>query len=196
MRRLIAILPLVLTAAACGSGGPAGAGSGAGSKQSASTGTKPDVTTVEERVRSVSREIGPIDEDDSQFLERGQPASARERAEIVALVRRYYRYAAAANGKAACAVLYSATATEVIEERDDWGVRGKTCPVLMTKIFRRLHARIEADLRSMKIVRVRTDRLDGYIVMRVPGSTISHEFSLRRVGRLWQIGQVIDRNMR
>jgi len=157
--------------------------------------SKPDRLVVQEST-TISPELGPIDEDDSAILNFGHAVSPRVESELIALTKRYYALALAGNGAKACSMLYSATATEVVVEQDDWGVSGKTCPVVMSKIFQQRHQQIAAELRSFNVVRVRSDGLSGYLVVRTPISPVAREFSARRVGRAWKVGQPLDRKMR
>ena len=156
---------------------------------------RPDRLVVQEST-TISPELGATDEDDSTILNFGHAVSPRVESELKALTKRYYALALAGNGAKACSMLYSATATEVVVEQDDWGVSGKTCPVVMSKIFQQRHRQIAAELRSFNVVRVRTDGLSGYLVVRTPVSPVAREFSARRVGHAWKVGQPLDRQMR
>ncbi len=188
-RAPIASLFVLLAAgiAACGSGQVAPA-------RVASTNTSVNTSTnIVEPVLTVSRQLGPIDADDYQIVDFGKLADERDRSATIALSKRYFAVAAAEDGAKACAMLYPPTALEPVIEHADWGVRGKTCPVVLSAIFRLHHSQIEAELHSFNVVRVRTDPLNCYLLLRFPESSLVNYFSLRRVNGAWVVSQVIAR---
>lgn len=178
----LSILSLALALTACGAGHDVG-----------STARR---TAIAEPIIAVSRELGPIDADDNAILDFGHAATPRQRSELVTMIRRYYVVAAAGEGAKACAMFYSATAREVLTEQDDWGVSGTTCATVMSKIFHRRHRWIVAALNSLKVVRVRTDDLNAFMVLRVAASPLAREFSARHVAGAWKVTKPLDSPMR
>lgn len=187
MRILLALLAIAsvgLGVAACG---------GSGRVRSTST-----EFVVNEPIVRVSRELGPIDSDDYDVLDFGHAANAKEKNALVALTRRYYMAAVAEDGAKTCSMLYSAIVrTTVMEEyAHSPGLSGASCAAVMSKLLVLHHGRLVSDLASLKIDRVRTSSRDAYIVMRLPGSVVAHEFSFVRVGDMWKVGQPLDTVMR
>jgi hypothetical protein len=89
---------------------------------------------------------GYYDGDDGAIRSYGHAASAADRRTIAALVKRYYAAAAASDGAKACPLIYS-TQEEAIPE--DYGrppgpayARGKTCAVVMSKMFAHAHNKL------------------------------------------------------
>jgi hypothetical protein len=89
---------------------------------------------------------GYYDGDDGGIRSYGHAASAADKRAIAALVKRYYAAAAASDGAKACPLMYS-TLQEAIPE--DYGqppgpayARGKTCAVVMSKLFAHVHSRL------------------------------------------------------
>ncbi len=183
LRSLPALLSVV-----CLIAGLAGCGGVGGVARSSSS----HVTAVAEPVLRVSREFGPIDADDYQVLSFARAATRVERRKITALLKRYYAVAVAGDGAKACAMLYETTANEVVVEQDNWGVRGSTCPVVMSRIFRQRHRQLLADADSLKVVLVRTDGLNGRAVLRFRGMVESRTIDTRLVGGIWKVQHPLD----
>jgi hypothetical protein len=184
------LLALLLTASL--GVGLAGCGGGSGGTRSAS-----HTITIVEPILRVSRALGPIDADDYAVLDFGHPASAAERGNILALVRRYYEVAVAENGPKACSMLYPSAAKEVVEEDGRLpGLTGNTCAVVIAKLFKQRHRQIVADLHSLKAVRVRIEGFDGYVVLRFAPAIASRELDMHLVGRAWRVQRALDIPMR
>jgi hypothetical protein len=163
---------------------------------SARTGTTSGALVVIEHTSRVSRVLGPIDEDDYAVLNLGHAATPVERRAIVATVRRYYAVAAAQRGAMACSMMYEPAIIETVEEGGGIpALRGRPCPVVMSGIFRRRHRQVVADRRSFRMLRIRSDGLNGSIVLRVPGSPRARWLRLRHVGHTWKPAQPLDGEM-
>lgn len=154
--------------------------------------------TVVEHVIAVSRELGPIDEDDDAVLNFGRAASAEELRKVRVLVRRYFTAAAAGDGAKTCSMLDPGIAKTTVVEEDGQmpGLRGKTCAAVMSKLLKLYHRHLVVVLDSLNVVRVHTEGLQTYVVLRVPTFRVAREFSLHRVGGAWKIGQPLDEHMR
>jgi hypothetical protein len=155
--------------------------------------SSPGSTVVIEHVLKVSRELGPIDEDDYAVLDLGRAAKGSDSRKITTLLERYYAAAAAEDGRAACAMLFSVAAKEVVQEQDDWNVHGgRTCPVVMTQILSRRHQQLVTDMNSLKAARIRIDGPTGRVVLRFARSADARVLNLRRVGRNWTVQYPVD----
>jgi hypothetical protein len=89
---------------------------------------------------------GYYDSDDGAISAYGQAAGAADKRAITALVKRYLAAAATSDGAKACPMIYS-TLEEAIPE--DYGqppgpayARGKTCAVVMSKMFAYAHSKL------------------------------------------------------
>jgi hypothetical protein len=183
---LLRLLPIALLGV-----GLAGCGGAGGVSRSTSSGS----TVVVEHVLKVSRELGPIDEDDYPVLDLGHAAKGADLHKIRTLLKRYYAAAAAEDGHAACSMMFSVAAKEVVEEEDDWYVHGNTCPVVMTQIFSRRHRQLVTDLKSLKAVRIRIAGPTGRVVLRFAKFADARVLDLRSVGRNWTVQYPIDTPM-
>lgn len=126
----------------------------------------------------------------------GKAASASEKRAVTTLVKRYYAAAGAEDGAMACAMIYS-TLSESIPE--DYGqsppgppyLHGKTCPAVMTLLFKHLHPQIALELPKLEVVRVRLIEHHGIAVLRF-GALPERQISVAREGRSWKIQGLID----
>jgi hypothetical protein len=149
-------------------------------------------TVVVEHVVTVSRELGPLDEDDFAEVNYGQPMKGRQKRTAIALLKRYYKTAVAEDGATACSFLFSVAAKEVVEEQHDWHVHGNSCPTVVTAIFRRLHRLLVAEARSMRVVRAGAYGPNGRLILRVANSPEAREFRLRMVAGKWTVQYPMD----
>ena len=125
----------------------------------------------------------------------GHEASAADRRAVTALVKRYYAAAAASDGSTACSLLYSNLANSVPE---DYGkppgpayARGKTCAVVMFKIFKHLPGH-QSDLAATQVTDVRIYRDQGYAELR-SSRTPKGEIFVERQGSSWRVGALIGK---
>jgi hypothetical protein len=135
------------------------------------------------------------DKDDRPPLPGSRPASAAERRVIARLVTGYYAAAAAADGVAACSRLYSIIAKAVPE---DYGrppgppaLRGKTCAVVMSKLFKVRRRELEAKSATLEVksVRVRGDRAVALLRF---GKAPERRVLLRREFGVWKMTELFD----
>jgi hypothetical protein len=89
---------------------------------------------------TANRGKGYRDEDDDLILNYGQAANATDEKAVAALVKRYYVTAVAGDGEAACKLMLPLYQEAVVEDYGSGAgpayTRGKTCGVVMTKVFR------------------------------------------------------------
>jgi hypothetical protein len=166
---------------------------GCGDARHMSKQTSSGSTVVVEHVLTVSRELGPIDEDDFAVLDLGHEATGHELSVIDRLVHHYYAIAVAEDGVAACLMLFSVAAKEVVEKQTEWHVHGRTCAAVMTQIFTRQHRRLVIALGSLKEVRVRVSRPNGKVVLRFKNTVgPSRVLNLRLVRGKWTVQYPLD----
>jgi hypothetical protein len=182
---LVALLATVLLCAgvsACGGGKGSGASSQASSTASPSTTT--DTTSTASRPEGVTTIVG--------F---GQPASAADKRVITALVKSYYTAAAAEDGAKVCSLIYSIFEEAIAE---DYGqppgppsLRGKTCPVVMTKLFKQRHKQQVSDLAALKVTGVRIKGRRGFVLLSfaTPGKRY---ITVKSEHGAWKINALVD----
>jgi hypothetical protein len=175
MRQVVATgvaVALTVVAGACG-----GAGKGTSAASSSSTATTPHAASAEAR----------------RIVEYGHEASPADKQAITALVKRYYTAAAADDGATACSLIYSPLSESVAE---DYGqapgpayLNGKTCAVVMAKLFRRLPGQSPSVLAATEVTGVRVNGRKGYALLHsaaIPEGDIpvTRELGTWRVGTL------------
>jgi hypothetical protein len=136
---------------------------------------------------------GYFDYDDSTVRDFGHPASAADTRAATALVRRYYAVAASEDGAAGCSLLYWTYADSVVEDQGSGAgpplLRGKTCAVVMTKLFAYMHAQLTA---LAEITAVRVKGAEAFVLL---GSTTrpASYVRLHRERGGWKLYGLLDR---
>jgi hypothetical protein len=128
------------------------------------------------------------------ITEYGQEASPADKQAITALVNRYYVAAAADDGATACTLIYSPLSESVAE---DYGqapapasLAGKTCQVVMSKLFRQVPGQPSAVLATTEVTGVRVKGKKGYALLR--SKTMPEgDITLQRELGTWRIGTLI-----
>jgi hypothetical protein len=134
---------------------------------------------------------GYYDRDDGSFWNYGHAASARDKLLITALVKRYYAVAAVADGTRACPLMYSILAEAVPEDYGEGAgpvyARGKTCPIVMSKLFAHYRAQLSAPIRVVRV------RVSGNQAQALLGSAAMPAGSLtvRREHGVWKVGALL-----
>lgn len=155
-------------------------------------------TTVIEHITTTSRALGPLDPDDFPGLvDFGHAAGTDVTDRISALIRRYYSAAVAVDGRAACSMLYSVVLRDIVDGDAfaSEGLRRGSCTLAMYTLFRQRHRRLIAERRSLTIVRVRTDGLNGRVMLRFGIQPEARELDLRLVDSRWRIAQALDHRL-
>ncbi len=153
--------------------------------------------TVSQTDPSASRTTGiPSDPHNKQVFGFGKEATPAQRQAVTALVTRYYRAGAAADGATACSLIVPRVARSVPE---DYGRApgprylrgGKTCPAVMSRMFTHLSKRMKAEWATLKVTRVRLGPRGGYAVLRF-GSPPERELTVVRNGGAWHVSSLLD----
>jgi hypothetical protein len=131
------------------------------------------------------------------ILRFGHSANAVQAKELAAIARRYYRAAAARDASRTCSTMYSAIvrATVIYRYGRMPALRGTTCVAVMSKFLALHHREFASDARSMRVLLVRLNPFDVYLLLGFSGYAGAREFSLRWDGRSWKIDQPIDEPM-
>lgn len=170
----LAIVLFGLGLSACG-------GAGRGASPSASLSSHGESAGSGSSEPAAYEGYGPKDEADEQ--------------KVAAIVERYYAAAAADDGAKACSMLYSHMANSVAE---DYGqppgppeLRGKTCAVVMSKVFKHRDGQPTADLTAITVIGMRTNKdNEALALLRSPAMAFG-EISLHRQGSSWKILQLL-----
>lgn len=138
-----------------------------------------------------SENTGYHDSDDNLARTYGHAANATDRRAITVLVKRYYAAAAAGDGAKACPLIYSLQAEAIPE---DYGqspgptyARGKTCAVVMSKIFKHSHGQVTG---TVEVTDARVSGSEAHALFgssTIPASSIL----LRREHGAWKIDALL-----
>lgn len=133
------------------------------------------------------------DSDDHAVAIFGHRASTVDRQAVTATVKHYYAVAVSGNGEKGCAMLRPSLATAVPEDYGHGSAgpaylrAGKTCPQVMTLLFRSLHDQLvdPIDVTGVRISGNQAVALLGS--KRIPAGSIS----ITRQGGAWMIGSIM-----
>ncbi len=113
------------------------------------------------------------DSDDNPIRFYGRPASAADRRLITALVRRYYAAAAAGDGSTACEMMTAPIVNSIPHTVGGPAgppyLRGKTCPLILSKIFKQNHEQLSTYNALMHVDGVRRSGDQALLIMRFKG---------------------------
>jgi hypothetical protein len=146
-----------------------------------------------------SRGNSYYDEDDNVILRYGHSASAADVQAVTAIVKRYYAAAAAGDGVKGCSLIYSLFAETIPEEygrppAGPPGLRGKTCAVIVSKLFKQNHRQLVADNTVLKVTGVRVEGNRGWAVLSLQMRS-AHRILVHRERGAWKIDELLDSEM-
>ena len=135
------------------------------------------------------------DSDDGSIRTFGRAASAADRQEVAAFVKRYYTAAAAEDGAAACPLLTALLASTVPgrlgQRTGPRYSRGPACATIMSKVFKHFHPQLAAYLPTLEVTGVRLEGDHGLAVLgfrTLPGRQIE----VARDRGTWKMGALLD----
>jgi hypothetical protein len=194
---LLAVALLSIGIAACG-GASKSTGSSQASSNPAVTGGR-RATTASTTTAGRDSADGDKDtegNDDNPILAFGHAANEADERAITALVKRYYAAAAADNGAAACSLIF-VIFQEAIPE--DYGqlagpraLRGKTCAVVMSKLFKLERRQIVVHNSTLKVTSVRVDGKKGYALLRFGTMPEPRFLQVHIEFGVWKVDSLID----
>ncbi|MGC2374842.1 MAG: hypothetical protein WA484_13295 [Solirubrobacteraceae bacterium] len=135
---------------------------------------------------------GDNNDDDEQILDFGHTADAADNRAITALVTRYYAAAAAEDGTGACSLLTPFIAESVVEDYRHTSLNGKSCPAVMSKLFKRQHREILSKNATLKVMRVGIEGNSSLVVLDFPTIPEVREITVRRSANTWTILSLLD----
>lgn len=130
---------------------------------------------------------GYRDSDDRAWLAYGRPADKADFRAISTVVASYLRAGAQDDGALACSLQLAAIANSMVEDHGQGAgpsySRGRTCAVVMSKVFSHFRAQTEA---TYQITGIRTDHDDARVFL---GSTTVPAGYIRLAlgGRVWKV---------
>lgn len=173
---MLAIVLLSVSTTACGDTG----------KATSSTAQH----TVKKRDRD---DDGDNNDDDAKFLNYGHAATGRELQEIKTLVTSYYAAAAAEDGAKACSLLIPFIAESVAENYGHTPtLSGKTCAVVMSKLFKLNHQLLVGKSATLKFYAVRVGGAKALTVLSFATLPEVRLIAERRVDGTWRMLDLLD----
>jgi hypothetical protein len=132
-------------------------------------------------------------DDDEGTLGYGHLAGAADRQAIDALVRRYFTDAAAESGARACALLTPFVAERVVEVNGHTAtLRGKTCAIVMTKLFRQHHRDLVGKSANLQVMRIGVQSDKSLVALDFPEIPEVRQIAMRRYNGRWTVLQLLD----
>src|SRR5665648_8089 len=182
---LLAIMLLSLGVAACG-------GSSKGTDSASHTSS--NATATASAPKKDRDDDGDNNDDDNQVLYYGHAPSAAEKQPIVELVTSYYAAAAAEDGAKACTLLLPFVAESVVENiGHSTGLQGKTCAVVMSKLFKLHHTILSGENATLKFYTVRVEGGKALTVLSVANLPEVRQLVERRDGSgAWKVLDLLD----
>lgn len=176
---LLAVLLLGLGAAACG-------GSTVGRSLA-------NVTSSAHAPKHDRDDDNDNNNDDNHVLYYGQEAGAADRQAIAGLLTRYYAAAAASDGSTACPLLMSYVAENVPDELGHGNaLRGKSCAVVISKLFKQHHKLLSGESATLKVMTVRVEGDKALTVLSFANLPEVRQMTERREGSGWKIVTLLD----
>lgn len=200
---LLVIVMLGIGATGCGGSGERAHPTAQASSTAAATSSRPTAnatgTAATTPTASGSKDSNdgdsdPSGDDDSPILGFGHPASEADKGAITALVERYYAAAAANDGQGACSQIYLIFRESIPEAYGQSpgppSLRGNTCAVVMSKLFKQHHSQLLADSTHLQVTSVRLEGKQGYALLRFRSEP--RELQLHSELGVWRIDSLLD----
>jgi hypothetical protein len=141
----------------------------------------------------------PKSDDDTGILDYGQQAKPATARLITALVEHYYSAAAADNGGVACSLLYSLLEESIPE---DYGqppgppsLRGKTCAVVMTKLYKQRLGLLVKESARLEVTSVRVDGKKADVLLHFDTTSEPRYIPAHLEFGKWKIDSMFDDNL-
>jgi hypothetical protein len=207
MKSLLALFAIALLSVSVIACGGASKGTGSTSRDSsnaAATGGTPATTPSSTATTEASAAdavdgdfVTPQDRnDDGEVLEYGHPAGPADKQTVTAIVKRYLAAAAAEDGATACSLIISNLAKLIPKNygrpQDSSYMLGKTCAMVMSKLFKHFHQELVTQAAGLEVtsVRVRGNNADALLAFRTMPEL--WYMTAEREGVVWKINELID----
>jgi hypothetical protein len=134
-----------------------------------------------------------FDSDDAPVRFFGHEASPAERRAVTALMTRYYALAAKEDGAKACPLIASVIAERIPEEFDEQtAFRGKTCAIIMSKVFAQRHRQLLLQSSTLEVTSVRVEGNRALVLVRFAHAPVPNHIAVHREGSTWKIWELFD----
>jgi hypothetical protein len=185
----LAIIALGLDLAACGNSSRV-----ASSARANSSGNRSNYAPSNFSTHNNDRDNdGDHNDDDAGVLYFGHAAGPADERAAVALVTRYFAAAAAGDGAAGCRLLAPFIAESLAEEDGHSPrLRGTTCAVVLSKLFKLHHALLAEKHATLKVIGVRLEGARGLVIFDFPAIPEVRQITERRVGHSWRLLYQLD----
>lgn len=125
----------------------------------------------------------------------GHPASSADTRAITAVTRTFYSAAAKDSGTVLCSLLYSLLEETVAEdfghEPGPVALRGNSCAVVMTKLYRQDHRRHVAEFAKLRVTSARISYHQALALLSFGESKPSSYIALKRERSIWKINALV-----
>jgi hypothetical protein len=185
---ILAVAILCIGAIGCGSSNSDTSQNASNTPATGGTSTKTGSTPKNDRDND-----GDNNDDDMHVLDFGHAANAADQRTITTLVTRYFAAAAAADGVRACSLLAPFIAESIAETYGHKpALRGKTCAVVMAKLFKLNHRELVNKNSSLKVMRVGVEGYKSLVALDFPSIPEVRQIIVRRGGKTWGILSLLD----
>jgi hypothetical protein len=115
-----------------------------------------------------------FDGDDYNSVNYPHAADAADKQAVTRLVKRYFVAAAAADGASGCSMIYSLFAETIPETlglppTGTPSLYGRTCAVVMTKLFKQEHRKLAVEAATLHVAAVRVNEMRGFALLQFKG---------------------------
>lgn len=136
------------------------------------------------------------DSDDRSVLALGHPANPAVKHAVASLVKGYFAAAASEDGQAACSMLVSSISKSVPQDLGQSPgppyLHGKTCAVVMRKVFKQDHRQLALYPATIQVAAVRVSRSVGVAVLRFKTLPRRQVRIVRDEDGTWKIEAYLD----
>lgn len=137
-----------------------------------------------------------FDSDDGPVRFYGHEAGAANRQAITTLVTRYYAVAVKEDGAKACPLIHSLIAETIPEDYGELPAsRGKTCAVVMSKLFKQRHQQLITDSATLEVISVRVEGGTTLVLLRFAKAPEPNYIPVHREGHTWKIWELFAGHM-
>jgi hypothetical protein len=137
--------------------------------------------------------------DDTLIVNYGHEATIADKKAVTVTLERYFTAAAADDGARACSTLVSIVAEAVPEEYGEApappSLRGKTCTVVMSKLFKERHRELIAKSATLKVIEVRVEGDNALAILHFSTTPEPQKIVMHREGPNWKVRDLLDSKM-
>lgn len=155
---------------------------------------RPGIDDTYDEDDTASRKVEQHDDEEIEIY--GKAASPAEWQSAAAFARSYFTAAAAEDGAAACALLVPSLAQGIAgnyeHPSDPSYLHGKTCPEVMTKLFKHRHKLMAKEAAGLEVTDVRVTSRTAFILLAFRGIRERRYMGVERFGRDWKLEALMD----